>query len=141
VVSPLIPIGQDIYVHQNGPIRDILYLATPEQVQYYDVKFKSKGGVLADESGLGKTIEIIGLILANPKTDVDNTTTNFETDTELRTKATLVVCNGPRISHWKNTLKQFGVKNLIVVSIPTAGIEQKFTDKNIFDAGKTRNSL
>eukprot|EP00796_Vickermania_ingenoplastis_P003846 gene3847-2726_t len=63
-------------------------------------KSKYKGGILADEMGMGKTIQIISLLLAHRVPG-----------------PTLVVCPVSSMMQWKNEIEQHVVPNTLVVKV------------------------
>lgn len=53
--------GHEIYLH------DVFHIITSDPAPYRQVDLAVKGGILAEEMGLGKTIEILGLILLHKR--------------------------------------------------------------------------
>mmetsp|Transcript_8714 Transcript_8714/g.38802 ORF Transcript_8714/g.38802 Transcript_8714/m.38802 type:complete len:888 (-) Transcript_8714:2404-5067(-) len=64
-----------------------------------------KGGILADEMGMGKTLQTIALILARRKRDKDPSLS----------KTTLVVCPLVALSQWQSEIKKFTEKGALSV--------------------------
>ena len=60
------------------------------------------GGWLCDEMGMGKTACITALVLARPSTAKPR-----DDATQLRLKATLVVCNNTLVQQWEDEVKKF----------------------------------
>lgn len=66
-----------------------------------------RGGILTDDTGLGKTIQAIAVIIANPCTDYTpvNYSINQLGPGELRVKATLIICHVSLINQWKKEIE------------------------------------
>jgi hypothetical protein len=67
---------------------------TPDKFMNHVTHFKTNGAILADEMGMGKTIELIGLVLANPAGKLP------KLDNYLPTKATLIICPNHLTAQW-----------------------------------------
>jgi hypothetical protein len=65
-------------------------------------KPRVRGGILADDMGMGKTIEVLSLILANRPAQAPERTS----ETELPSKATLVVCPLSLLSQWTQEIER-----------------------------------
>ena len=74
--------------------------------------YKSRGGVLADAVGMGKTATTIGLILSTPR--------------EPNEGDTLVVAPGHLIPQWKEEIEKFGGDSIEVV-VGRAGLQRSPT--------------
>lgn len=74
-------------------ISDVFHVVTRNKTPYHLADKAMKGGILAEEMGLGKTLEILGLILLNERQDVseDPSEPSKDADGLLKTKATLIV--------------------------------------------------
>jgi hypothetical protein len=90
----VLPAGKKLYL-ENESTDNILEqrLSTPASL--------FAGGVVAEEMGLGKTVEIIALALAHPATN-----TNWVTKADHRVKATLVICPQTLVRQWQTELKR-----------------------------------
>ena len=90
----VLPAGKRLYL-ENESTDNILEqrLSTPASL--------FAGGVVAEEMGLGKTVEIIALALAHPATN-----TNWVTKADHRVKATLVICPQTLVRQWQTELKR-----------------------------------
>jgi SNF2 family DNA or RNA helicase len=78
-------------------------ILTPEAVSDYIGSFKSRGGILADAVGLGKTLEMIGLVLATQ----DMTLPEFDENGLFNSKASLIVCSGHIAIQWASEIAKF----------------------------------
>lgn len=74
-------------------LSDVLQVVTRNKVPYQLADRAMKGGILAEEMGLGKTLEIIGLILLNERDDFSHDLPIYREDADglLKTNATLIV--------------------------------------------------
>ena len=94
-----VPLGAGMWMHLTGAS------LLPQSVTFQDVK----GGLLAEAPGLGKTVELLALILARPRpiahvgqTTVHSRHTADDVDVEnvLATKATLIVAPATIVLQW-----------------------------------------
>lgn len=65
-----------------------------------------KGGILADQMGLGKTVEIIALLVSNPSDLARAPRIRYTKDRKLRCKATLVVAPLTIVDQWKDEIER-----------------------------------
>ncbi|KAJ3478487.1 hypothetical protein NLG97_g8567 [Lecanicillium saksenae] len=74
-------------------LSDVFHVVTRNKAPWCLADRAMKGGILAEEMGLGKTLEIIGLILLNQREDTSSNHLEPEKDADglLKTKATLIV--------------------------------------------------
>eukprot|EP01094_Clydonella_sp_ATCC50884_P027353 TRINITY_DN7826_c0_g1_i1.p1 TRINITY_DN7826_c0_g1~~TRINITY_DN7826_c0_g1_i1.p1 ORF type:complete len:1090 (-),score=130.01 TRINITY_DN7826_c0_g1_i1:1428-4697(-) len=69
-------------------------------------RFSFRGGVLADQMGMGKTMTCIALMLANPRQEIAGALSApvRRMPCALETKGTLVLCPSQIVVQWKNEL-------------------------------------
>jgi SNF2 family DNA or RNA helicase len=83
-----------------------------DRVSDYIGSFKSKGGVLADAVGLGKTVEVIGLTLLSQ--NKEEKLPEFDEKGLFNTRATLVVCPNHLAQQWADEIKKYTDLNVIL---------------------------
>lgn len=93
------------------------------------VKIKSKGGILADHMGLGKTLTTLSLISINKaKNDFLNKPQDL-----IPTKSTLLVCPSQLCKQWKDEVKKnFPYMKVVMILTKTNHIKVSYQD--IIDA-------
>ncbi|KAG0668106.1 hypothetical protein C6P45_005004 [Maudiozyma exigua] len=75
-------------------------------------------GLLCEEMGLGKTIEILSLLLLNKRIFTDNEPLTYLNDLGkklLRCKTTLIICPNPLLQQWINEIIQHTTKDTISI--------------------------
>jgi E3 ubiquitin-protein ligase SHPRH len=77
--------GNDVYVS------DVFHTVTRNKAGYRAADKAIKGGILAEEMGLGKTLEILGLILLNKRPDVTESERTKDENGLVKSAATLIV--------------------------------------------------
>jgi SNF2 family DNA or RNA helicase len=100
-----------------------------------DIKIKSKGGILADQMGLGKTLTSLALLKSNPKILDDNIFINDTTNNYHRiiSKATLLICPSHLAKQWADEAKNC-LPNLKIIIIRTKRNHEKVTYDDIKNA-------
>jgi SNF2 family DNA or RNA helicase len=101
------------------------------KIDEYIGSLKSKGGILADAVGLGKTLEILGLVL-DGLTRSQEILPEFDESGLLNTKATLVICPNHLTSQWCSEIAKF--TDLKVTSLPTVDQIRTTTYGDIMDS-------
>ncbi|KAH0024868.1 hypothetical protein KCU78_g4913, partial [Aureobasidium melanogenum] len=88
--------GQSCFVsHLEG------VLCSPAHFSAFD---EPQGGILAEEMGLGKTVELIALICLNKRDSAETDTGDAETQPLIKSRATLIVTPPTILQQWKDEL-------------------------------------
>lgn len=123
-------------LNEEVVLGNVYYDITTQQVDL--IKNKKKldfvGGAIIDEVGLGKTLQIISLILLNPAKKVNYVNPKYEN--KLCSKATLVFCPNQLCGQWKRELKDKISKDYDakVITILTKRDFDKVTYNDLLDA-------
>lgn len=94
-------------------------------------------GLLSEEMGLGKTIEILALILLNKRKLLNNDPSNVYINSErkwiTKVKTTLIICPNPLLQQWIAEILQHTANNSMTVFhyLGYNGVKEKFNTKNI----------
>lgn len=81
--------GKEMFLH------DVLHTVSADNAAYHRHEGKVRGGILSEEMGLGKTLEILGLILLHSRP-----TQYFTSSTKIQSGATLIVSPEPLRPQW-----------------------------------------
>ncbi|KAI0502986.1 SNF2 family N-terminal domain-containing protein [Xylaria bambusicola] len=123
--------GQQYYVS------DLYHLATRDVAPFQDAENNLRGGILAEEMGLGKTVEIISLILAHERESHTPAQINSEGDIVLRsTGATLIVTPETLLNQWISEFNKHA-PNLLVMKYPGIKVWAKDKTLNIEQHGES----
>ncbi|KAK5630747.1 hypothetical protein RRF57_006462 [Xylaria bambusicola] len=115
--------GQQYYVS------DLYHLVTRDITPFQDAENNLRGGILAEEMGLGKTVEIISLILAHEREPHTPAQIDSQSDIVLHpTGATLIVTPDTLQNQWISEFNKHA-PNLFVMKYP--GIKVWAKDKSI----------
>ncbi|MCJ7637283.1 MAG: SNF2-related protein, partial [Nitrososphaeraceae archaeon] len=97
-------------------------------------KLEFCGGAIIDEVGLGKTLQIIGLIIQNPSKQINYIDSRF--NNKFYSKATLVFCQNQLCGQWKREMKDKITKDFDpnIVTILTKRDFDKVTYQELIDA-------
>ena len=105
----------------------------------YKFKVSTKGGILADQMGLGKTITALTLIMLNPSKlnyDLDYTdVTKYVniTTKKIETKATLISCPAHLTKQWESEINKV-FKTAKIIKLVDKRSHQHLKYKDIIDA-------
>ena len=113
-------------------LNDIIFDNTIKQFlcnDLYNMTFK--GGVLMDEVGLGKTIQILTLSLLNKPSNINY----YQIPNELSSRATLIICPDHLCIQWSNEIKKM-IKNcdLSIITLLTKVNYKKINYIDLLDA-------
>eukprot|EP01129_Flabellula_baltica_P006313 TRINITY_DN2351_c0_g2_i1.p1 TRINITY_DN2351_c0_g2~~TRINITY_DN2351_c0_g2_i1.p1 ORF type:complete len:787 (+),score=128.43 TRINITY_DN2351_c0_g2_i1:167-2527(+) len=127
---PWVGSGSDLffdYVH---------YKIVPSSDVSSYLKARVSGGILADEMGMGKTIEVLGLIQNNPPPELDCLTENhnFKESVHFPSRATLVVCPSQISKQWADEVNKHSLNDLNVILLETMNHSKKYTFRDIMEA-------
>jgi E3 ubiquitin-protein ligase SHPRH len=89
--------GQDFFVS------DVLRLATRDPAAFAQAEAAVSGGILAEEMGLGKTLEVISMILLHQRQNSPRTSAE-QPDSSARSGATLIVTPASLRQQWLTEL-------------------------------------
>ncbi|KAI1636435.1 SNF2 family N-terminal domain-containing protein [Biscogniauxia mediterranea] len=124
-LTSVLPLSFRLFQDADGKaayISDLYHIVTKDITQFQQLENGLKGGILAEEMGLGKTVEIISLILMHKRPPYPPTIVNPHTNQEVRpTGATLVVTPATLLKQWLSEFEKhapdlhviayWGVKN------------------------------
>eukprot|EP01113_Clastostelium_recurvatum_P010115 TRINITY_DN14965_c0_g1_i2.p1 TRINITY_DN14965_c0_g1~~TRINITY_DN14965_c0_g1_i2.p1 ORF type:complete len:275 (+),score=51.06 TRINITY_DN14965_c0_g1_i2:38-826(+) len=103
----------------------------------------TSGGILADSMGLGKTITVLGLIIANPPkrrevqkiekfiTNAPNNNGAADLGQIFDSRATLVICPNHLVAQWQDEIKTATSPPLRVAIITTASQHREVTYRDL----------
>lgn len=90
--------GNDLF------LSDIFHTISTSNSSFRQVELATKGGILAEEMGLGKTLEILALILLHPRPPV--MPTSDDDSALIRSGATLIVTPEPLRQQWLSEISR-----------------------------------
>lgn len=115
---------------------NVYYDITTQQVDLVSNKKKLQfcGGAIIDEVGLGKTLQVIGLVIQNPPKKIEYLNPAFPL--KFCSKATLVFCQNQLCGQWKREMKDKISKDYDanIVTILTKRDYDKVTYQELLDA-------
>lgn len=127
LVNYLSKININSNVYNFDPIMNVIV----SQPKYFSIK--TKGGILADEMGLGKTITSLGLVLANPSTNMDYFKYSQEDQyNKIVSKATVVVCPSHLTKQWESESAKVN-PHFKILTILTKKDHEKLKFKDFID--------
>jgi len=115
--------AEQLFTYEECPL---IMSTTPKSY-----KFGFSGGILADETGVGKTLEALSLIAAQPGKSI------MKFDVEMKrfhAGATLVICPNQLVGQWVMEAKKFYSDAMKVVYFTTMSEFNKLTAKHILEA-------
>lgn len=90
--------GNDLF------LSDIFHTISTSNARFQQIELAAKGGILAEEMGLGKTLEIMALILLHPRPPVAQT--NGDEASLISSGATLIVTPEPLRKQWLSEISR-----------------------------------
>lgn len=106
--------GQTYYYNRITNVRSIFFPTEENFSNEEKFNIEVRGGILADEMGMGKTIEILSLILTNK---FENQVINENEENKIPCKTTLIVCPLSVVNQWVNELKMHTPPNYLSIYI------------------------
>ncbi len=94
------------------------------------VHIKSKGGILADSMGLGKTISMLGLLNYGNKMDIKK----YTSKNKIYTNATLIIVPSHLAKQWSDEFSRAFKKEKKIITILTKVNHDKITYSDFVDA-------
>lgn len=87
-------------------LNDVLHTITREKSQYQSAQMAMKGGILAEEMGLGKTLEILGLVTSHRFSEASGLQNRKDVNGLIQTGATLIVTPESLRQQWVTEIGQ-----------------------------------
>lgn len=89
-----------------------------DDIKKHEFSFKPKGGILADDFGLGKTLTAVCLVLADKKLNKIKADLPAKQSGRFSSNATLVICPAALIDQWQDEIARFNNLSVLVMTEP-----------------------
>jgi SNF2 family DNA or RNA helicase len=106
--------------------RNVIYL-NPSDIKYKSMCF-TRGAILGDEMGIGKTLCMTGLIMRN---QWEPSAIPKYAPNKYQTKATLIVCPSQLVEQWKNEMLNYTCDGMLIYTLTTRSEWEELTYKHI----------
>ncbi|RXG45001.1 hypothetical protein VDGE_01405 [Verticillium dahliae] len=110
----------------------LYHAISPEPSAFLSAEKEVRGGILSEEMGLGKTLEIIGLILLHRRPPADEDSyLNVNNERLLKSGATLIVCPESLRQQWMDELERHA-PHLLVSYYPGRAQFRNQSEEEVF---------
>ncbi len=121
-----------LYVDAEHPDTYSMFFASPSEES--KITFSTRGAMLGNEVGTGKTLTILSLINSTSMNTINDPVVHIDGETRYASRATLVVCSSHLCEQWKEETKKHFPTSWKVVLIVDKRSHRKYSYKNIIKA-------